>query len=155
MIIRQFDKMDARACCSIIDACITATAQLSTPARFYLQSKNVPADFYNDVKDDYTLIAELHGHVVGVGALRSNQIHHIYVSPDFQGSGIGESLMLALEAEAEALGIEVIEIDASHESLEFYQHLGYKNNGKSNTNIEHATLEVTKMSKHISKPAGV
>ena len=105
MIVRQFEQSDARACCSIINACITSTSHLSSPARFFLLSNNVPADFYNEIKDDYALIAELYGQVVGVGALRDNKIHHLYVSPDYQGSGIGETLMLALEAEAEAQGI--------------------------------------------------
>lgn len=155
MILRQFEQDDARACCSIINACITSTPHLSTSARFFLLSKNIPADFYNDVKDGYTLIAELYGQVVGVGALHENEIHHLYVSPDYQGSGIGETLMLALEAEAEAQGIDMIELESPAQSLEFYEHLGYQNEGVISDDIAHATLGLTKMSKKISKLAGV
>lgn len=155
MIVRQFKKSDARECCNVINDCITSMTHLDGPARFYMLSQNVPADFFNEIKEDYALVAELHGHIVGVGALHENEIHRVYVSPDYQGNGIGETLLLALEAEAETLGIQSLELQTPPDDVEFYEHLGYENTGTIYTKIGFATVLVVNMSKKITKPAGV
>lgn len=154
MIIRQFQKMDASACCSVINACITSMTHLDAPSRFYLLSKNVPSDFYNDIKDDYALVAELYGQVVAIGAIRDDEIHTVYVSPDYQGNGIGETLMVSLEAELQARGIETIQIKVPQHSIAFYEQLGYaKKSSQAKLNL--ASVELFLMSKPINKFAGV
>lgn len=155
MIVRQFERADARECCSVINACIASMKHLDNPARFYMLSTNIPADFFNEIKEDYALIAELHGHIVGVGALHDNEIHRVYVSPDYQGNGIGETLILSLEAEAQARGVERIELQTPHDAVEFYEHLGYTNKGIAHEKIGYATVELVNMSKTISKAANV
>ena len=155
MIVRQFKKSDARECCNVINDCITSMTHLDAPARFYMLTKNVPSDFFNEIKEDYALVAELHGHIVGVGALHENEIHRIYVSPDYQGNGIGETLLLALEAEAGIQGIQLLQLQTPPDAVEFYEHLGYTDEGTSYTKIGFATVKVVNMSKDISAPAGV
>ncbi len=155
MIVRQFEKADARECCNVINDCITSMSHLDGPARFYMLAKNVPSDFFNEIKEDYALVAELHGHIVAVGALHDNEVHRIYVSPDYQGNGIGETLLLALEAEAETRGVQTLELQTPLDSVEFYEHLGYSNDGITYTKIGYATVKVINMSKDISAPAGV
>lgn len=155
MIVRPFKKSDARDCTDVITACVTSMKHLDGPARFYMLSKNDPADFFNEIKEDYALVAELHGQVVGVGALHENEIHRVYVSPDYQGNGIGETLILELEAEAEARGITRLQLQTPVASTDFYEHLGYTNEGKGYAKIGYATFEVVNMTKEISRPAGV
>ncbi|MEM9951041.1 MAG: GNAT family N-acetyltransferase [Chloroflexota bacterium] len=155
MIIRQFQKSDARACCSVITACINAETSLDPQTRFYLLSQNVPSDFYNDVKDDYVLVGELYGQIVAVGALDKDRIHHIYVSPDYRGNGFGETLMVALEAEAKAHGIEIINVEVPPPAVEFYQELGYQSLNRIVTKVGYSTVEMTRMNKYLSKFAGV
>ncbi|MGB7338554.1 MAG: GNAT family N-acetyltransferase [Phototrophicaceae bacterium] len=154
MIIRQFEKKDASACCSIINACITAMTHLDSPSRFYLLSKNVPSDFYNTIKDDYALVAELHGQIVAIGAIKDNEIHTVFVSPDYQGNGIGEALMVSLEAELQARGVKVIQVHTPAHSIAFYEQLGYTKR-KTQSKINLTSVELTKMSKRINKFAGV
>ena len=155
MIVRQFVKADARECCSVINACVNSMKHLNSPARFYMLSTNVPADLFNEIKEDYALVAELHGQIVGVGALHDNEIHRVYVSPDYQGNGIGETLILSLEAEAQARGVEHLELQSPHDDVGFYEHLGYTNKGTTHAKIGFATVELVNMSKTISKAASV
>lgn len=155
MIIREFKQSDAAKCCQIINSCVNYMTGLNAQARFYILSKNIPDDFYTEIKDDYALVAELHGQIVGVGSLRENEIRRLYVSPDFQGSGIGETLMLSLEAEAQTQNVETITLQCPPNTVEFYQHLGYNKNGISHSEIGLAKFDVVNMSKSVPKPASV
>lgn len=155
MIIRLIKEKDAAACCGVINACVAANKTLDEKTRFHLLSENVAADFYAAIKEDYTLVAELHNQIVGVGAVHDDEIHHVYVSPDYQGYGIGETLMLQLEAQAREEGIQKMSVHVSPDTVEFFEGMGYQIAGKSYHRVGFANIERVEMYKHFSEAAAV
>lgn len=69
--------------------------------------------------------------VLGVGRLDlidycTAQVRFMAVDPNAQNKGIGKSLMLHMESEAKASGIEEIILHARETALPFYDKLGYQ-----------------------------
>ena len=70
--------------------------------------------------------------IIGVGSIGSywgseteSSLFTIFVSPDYQGKGIGKQIMEKLESDEYFLRAKRIEIPASITALSFYQKLGY------------------------------
>lgn len=74
------------------------------------------------------VVAEADGSIVGLGQLNREKgmVEAVYVLPDRAGAGIGASLLNTLEASARAAGIELLRVDASLNSVGFYEHMGYE-----------------------------
>lgn len=72
------------------------------------------------------LVVEETGKLVATGSLLGGEIFAVFVSPDMQGRGLGQAVMSALEREAKAQGIDVVELSISLPSKNFYLRLGYK-----------------------------
>lgn len=85
---------------------------------------------------------------IGVARLQRNspeqgQIRYMAVEPAWRGRGVGRALVEALEAQARALGMNEIVLDAREESVVFYQRLGYGIVGPSHTlfgTIRHSAM---------------
>lgn len=50
----------------------------------------------------------------------------LYVHPGFAGQGIGQGLLREMEARCRALGLEALELNASHNAEAFYRGCGYQ-----------------------------
>jgi ribosomal-protein-alanine N-acetyltransferase len=93
------------------------------------------------VKSSFNLVAEIDGKIAGyVIALpldrNSADIESIAVDPDYQGKGIGGTLISRIEEEMKIRGhrLSVLEVrDRNYESIEFYRRHGY-------SEIEHIPL---------------
>jgi N-acetylglutamate synthase-like GNAT family acetyltransferase len=74
------------------------------------------------------VVAELDGTVVGFGQLEleTGVVKAVYVLPDRGGKGFGASLLNALERSARVAGIERLRLDASLNSVGFYERMGYQ-----------------------------
>ncbi len=74
------------------------------------------------------VVAEMDGTVIGFGHLNveTGVIKAVYVLPDWVGKGVGTSLLNALEKSAHAAGIERLRLDASLNSVGFYERMGYQ-----------------------------
>jgi GNAT superfamily N-acetyltransferase len=156
MIIRPFKPEYAQACCDVINGCVTAMQGLNDAARFHIIAKNVPADLSADLQTGYTLVAELHGHIVAVGSLADDgEIRHVYVLPDVQHQGVGKALMDKLEMAARTWGHQQVHLEAAQGSVEFYEGLGYAVVGNARQEIGTAIFEYVKMTKVITETAGV
>ena len=155
MLIREFLPQDARTCCEVINACVPSIQGLNAAARFHIIAKNVPDDLYQDLQQWYTLVVELHGQIVAVGALDHKEIRRLYVSPDVQGYGIGSALMNALETEARSRNYEQVSLEASPNSERFYLQLGYQSVGQDRREVGAAVFEYVKMTKILSQGASV
>ena len=59
------------------------------------------------------------------GSETESSLFTIFVSPDYQGKGIGKKIMEKLESDEYYLRAKRIEIPASITALSFYQKLGY------------------------------
>jgi GNAT superfamily N-acetyltransferase len=79
------------------------------------------------------LIARRSGRPIGCGAVRriderTSEIKRMYVSPEERGRGIGRVLLVALEAEARALGISRLVLETGirqAEAIALYERAGF------------------------------
>jgi len=73
------------------------------------------------------IVAEMDGTVIGFGQLDAEMgvVKAVYVLPEQFGKGVGASLLNALETSAHAAGIERLRLDASLNSVGFYERMGY------------------------------
>lgn len=75
-------------------------------------------------------IAELKETAIGFGGIDINgpeQIRHLYVIPEYQGSDLrlGSRILEALEAVARQEGISLIRLHSSPDAVRFYEKSGY------------------------------
>ncbi len=75
-----------------------------------------------DVKGDVIAVARLH-----FCGILAGQIRYMAVAVDFQGKGLGQQLVIALEEFAISLGINKIFLKAREQAVNFYQKMSYQN----------------------------
>ncbi|ETY74315.1 GNAT family N-acetyltransferase [Lactiplantibacillus fabifermentans] len=135
VLIRRFRKTDATAAVSLIATTlktsnavdyspeyIQATVQRITPA--WLMQKAQATHFYVVIADDQ---------LVGTGAIgpfwgsqTESSLFTIFVSPSWQGHGIGNLIMAQLQTDPYYLRAKRIEVPASITGRGFYVHYGYQ-----------------------------
>ncbi|MEU4422439.1 GNAT family N-acetyltransferase [Actinoplanes sp. NPDC024001] len=84
------------------------------------------------------LIAELDGHLVGMGGLRPSgeqraEVLRVRVHPATRRRGVGRAVMTALEQRAGELDIRALHLDTATnqpEAMAFYDGLGYREVGR-------------------------
>lgn len=79
-----------------------------------------------DAGEGYTVVVELNERIVGTGTVCGTNVCRVFVSPSFQGRGLGRMVMEALENSALSQGLCNLDLHASLPSQAFYQHLGYR-----------------------------
>jgi GNAT superfamily N-acetyltransferase len=75
------------------------------------------------------------GSIAGTGTLLGKNIRRVFVLPCHQGKGIGGRIMTELELKAKYDHVDIIDLDSSMVSVEFYHRLGYTGN-------DHAFIEL-------------
>jgi GNAT superfamily N-acetyltransferase len=77
-------------------------------------------------RDNHIVVAELDSAIGGVASLhRAGEIQLCYVAPDRQRAGIGSALLVALEAQAKARGLQKLFLNSTSGARSFYEHNGY------------------------------
>jgi GNAT superfamily N-acetyltransferase len=83
-----------------------------------------------DSAENHIVVAELDSAIGGVASLRrSSEIQLCYVAPDRQRLGIGTALLIALETQARASGIDKLVLNSTAGARSFYEHNGYRPSG--------------------------
>lgn len=72
-----------------------------------------------------------------------------------QGKGVGQAMMDALEAEAYQRGVVVVRVEVAQSAIEFYERLGYVQQGISRTEIGKAVFEYMQMTKELKGQSAV
>ncbi|WP_371374112.1 GNAT family N-acetyltransferase [Thalassotalea aquiviva] len=85
-----------------------------------LENDAIHKMIYNE-KGDVVAVARLHKMQQNVG-----QVRYMAVDPDYQGLGLGQMLLQALEQNAIDLGLSKMELNAREIALPFYQKQGYQ-----------------------------
>jgi putative acetyltransferase len=84
-------------------------------------------EFGERLAGDLTLVALLHGEVVGFASLHGqDHIRMLYVDPRVAGQGVATSLCDALEKLAAARGAAKLSADASDTARAFFEKRGYQ-----------------------------
>jgi len=105
-----------------------------------------------------TFVAEHGSTIVGFAMADWNHrlILAVYVHPDYAGVGVGRKLVRKLEAEAGSAGVTELWLNATLNSVPFYERCGYASRGSAkNTLPNGAELPCVRMAKRLTaEPAG-
>jgi len=99
------------------------------------------------VRDNHVYVAEADGEVRGFYALcvgeekeheldRKAELEHLWVSPDFIGTGIGKELFLDAMERAAALDVRDVELSADPNAAGFYTRMGATQIGEVDSPID-------------------
>lgn len=100
--------------------------------RVFIEEQRVTANVGFDVHDRaaYHTVALVAGAVVGAGRLHITgheaQIAWVAVLPEYRQHGVGRAIVQRLIEVADAVGVEVILLNAQTHALRFYQRLGFR-----------------------------
>ena len=103
-----------------------------------LETQSIHRAIFDD-KGNVVAVARLH-----FSSMFSAQIRYMAVADVFQGKGLGQQLVIALEQVAISLGINIISLKAREQAIKFYQKLFYNNIGFSHllfNKIKHFNME--------------
>ena len=100
MIIRKFKEEDAVSVSEIIWKALDVNNSKDYGQDILLNMKNVYSSEHISIlsKIKTLLVAEDEGMILGIGGIENDFISSVFVDPDQQGKGIGQSIMKTLEA---------------------------------------------------------
>ena len=116
--------------------------------------RTTPASYAEPMLAHVMLVAEDgEGGVVGFAELdpRDGVVRACYVDPDYVRHGVGRALIGGVEQEAKALGRTMLVLDASLNSVPFYEALGWRVDARARHPLGHgASLDCALMSKRLA-----
>jgi putative acetyltransferase len=91
----------------------------------------VPKDYEQFLREAVFLVAEADEVVAAFAILNptTGELHALYVHPGHFGEGIGTELLRAVETEARVCRLSVIALNATLNSVSFYEKHGYSSRG--------------------------
>lgn len=100
-----------------------------------------PGIYESAIADKVTLVAEVDGHVVGLGILNlmCREIDAVYIHPRVKGRGIGAAILAELERTALADGAQVLTLRSTVNALGFYKHHDYIETGRTSHELPDGT----------------
>ena len=92
-----------------------------------------PNRYKKAIAGNACFVAEKDGCIVGFGHLdqKKGTIEDLYVSPQHVGLGIGKTILQALEREAEASGLKILQLSSTLNAVPFYERGGYRSQNHS------------------------
>ncbi|MCB1520499.1 MAG: GNAT family N-acetyltransferase [Hyphomicrobiaceae bacterium] len=97
-----------------------------------------------------TLIVEVDGEILGFASLADGkEIDMLYVHPYAAGTGVGATLVDALERIAAARGAAALTVDASDTAVDFFERCGYAALNRNSIRIDDVWVSNTTMSKQL------
>lgn len=150
MVIRLFRQEDAAQCSYImknhfLNYAVNLPAKVRTEIA---QARTV--EYVQDISNNRTIaVAEVKDNVVGMGALKENEIRHMYVLTDFQRMGIGAKILSFLEEIAQEKGYSLLVVNSVAHSEKFYIIGGFKTLKKTSIVRHGQKLEAVFLEKRI------
>jgi len=95
------------------------------------EGKNLNDQYWdNTIQHGGMFVAEIDGRSIGFGGIdfdSTEQIRYVYVSPEYQRSGLraGLRILETLEAAARQNGIELVRLHSTPNAVGFYEKAGY------------------------------
>ena len=84
------------------------------------------ADILDDAQNNYVIVIKSENKIIATGTLRYSHIKRVFVSPKYQGKGLGKLIMQDLEQNAKANNLKLVELHSSLFAKQFYDGLDYK-----------------------------
>jgi putative acetyltransferase len=131
--IRKMRPDDARAFLEVHHAAVREVAAKDYPVEIIDAWAPLPITdcdvgrVLTNPDDEYRLVAEIEGRVVGIGALgaKNHEVRACYVAPEAGRRGVGSALLREIEREARQRGLKFLEADSSLTAEPFYAAQGY------------------------------
>ncbi|MFX1537382.1 MAG: GNAT family N-acetyltransferase [Promethearchaeota archaeon] len=149
-IMRLFRPKDAEDCSFLMqDHFLNHAENLPLESRQNIaQARN--KDYIQQIAKDRTIVVAIEkDKIVGMGALKENEIRHMYVLADFQYKGIGSAILRFLENEAKKKGLNSIFVYSVFYAEKFYQKHGFKVIKKDIIERQGSSLEAILMKKEL------
>ncbi|MBP1587131.1 MAG: GNAT family N-acetyltransferase [Clostridia bacterium] len=135
--IRDFSMSDADAVSAMIGRTLRISNSRDYPAEEIARLVGVysAGNIISRAENMLLKVAAVDGAISGCGGISFREesgeglVSALFVDPEYQGRGIGRSIMEALEAEALLRGCRKIVLDASITALRFYLRLGFAEEG--------------------------
>lgn len=110
-----------------------------------------PGDDPTPTDDDHWIVAERDGRVVGWGRIDvdAGEITGSYVDPDHARTGVGATMIAALEGYARGQGLEEVVLAASKNAVGFYERIGYEGCGAVEHGTDAVVIECLEMRKEL------
>jgi GNAT superfamily N-acetyltransferase len=83
-------------------------------------------DILEDSRKNYVIVIKDENKIIATGTLRYTHIKRVFVSPGYQGKGLGKLIMHTLEEKAKKNNLKLVELHSSLFAKIFYDHLNYK-----------------------------
>ena len=110
-----------------------------------------PERYKKAIASNACFVAEDDDCIVGFGHLdqKKGRIEDLYVSPRYVGLGIGKTILLALEREAEELGLKILHLSSTLNAVPFYERGGYRSQNHSKHLLPSGLLTCILMTKEL------
>jgi GNAT superfamily N-acetyltransferase len=141
-----------RMVCATIDQSY-AGVYSSGAIRFFKEYHSLE-NIRSDAAHGQTIVALDKGEIIGTGTLLGSNIRRVFVVPSLQGRGLGGMIMAELERRAAEAMADIVDLDSSMVSVDFYRRRGYQEGERSSIGLEGGeTLEYVPMRKSIIRNA--
>lgn len=123
---------DATAICAVVRRSITECCgddHHNDPDLLaaWLKNKTVAnAEAWVSAPENYAIVAEVDGAIVGFGLSQSAEILLCYIAPEVRHKGVGKSLLRAIEAHAASAGIAALHLESTRTAEAFYRRNGFE-----------------------------
>lgn len=126
--VRRFRRHDVIKAGNTVKAAQRITLRKCYPKRLIeaFCEQNNPKNFLRRARERQFHVAESGKRIVGVIALKSNQIRTFYVHPSWQTRGIGRMLFEQVKREAQRKGYRTLKVSSSLYAVPIYQSLGFR-----------------------------
>jgi len=151
--IRLFQNGDEKAVSDVIRSTLRISSSKDYPADFI--QKNIdshsPEIIRQRAKDSHFYVAVDDDNIIGCGGITGywgssteSYILSVFVLPQYQGKGVGRSIVETLETDDYFQRAWRTEIGASITAVDFYRHMGYTYKNSITTPDEYGTVRMEK-----------
>ena len=106
----------------------------------------ISSDF---ISKNEVYVAEREGEIIGFYALvlrdRRAELEHMWVAPEYIGTGVGKELFIHAMQKAAGENVSAVEISADPNAEGFYQRMGAKRIGEVSSEIDGQTRRVPRL----------
>ena len=151
MLIRKFEDSDAEPVSHLIKLNYKRLLNQYYPEKIiiFFIKKNTPQTVLERSKNREMFVASDGDKIVGVAALKQEDVKTMFVHPDYQGKGIAKTLMEKIEDIAIREGKERIFADSSLAAVEFYEKIGFRKVNKIVSTLDGVSFEEIHMEKYM------
>jgi GNAT superfamily N-acetyltransferase len=118
---------------------------------FFIEYSN-KEEIIEDAKKYYVIVVKDTNKIIATGTLKYTHIKRVYVSPTYQGKGIGKLIMNHLEEKVRNNNLKIVELHSSLFAISFYKDLNYKTLKNASVEVENGKLlYYQRMAKRLSE----